>query len=137
MLVLGEGKGRLLPMTAQHVRALTDGQYFLGHLASLRALRLDPYCRICAALGLGDAVDVRQEDTQYVFRCAHTSGWVKRHTPLEVQPLLATLKWNLRCSACHQPLETDNSPIDATLLVTCPCTVRSMANPLATAATAS
>ena len=121
-----------LPMTAAHVQALNDGQFFLEHgLPLLRALAIEPYCRHCHALGLVPSIAVATQPHQFVFRCAHTSGWVKRHQVLELPPLLATLGWDLRCTKCQQLIQADNTRTDAHFLVTCPCSVRAMANPAA------
>lgn len=124
---------RVLSMTIPQIQALTDGQFFLEHgVQLLGPLTLEPYCRRCLALGLVPCVAITTGETQTTFRCAHTSGWVKRDEPLDMEPLLVALGWDIRCSQCQQPATANNAPTDALLAVECACALRTMANPLAT-----
>ena len=121
-----------LPMNARHIQALTDGQFFVDHAHDLLgSLHIEPYCRRCLALGFDPrvAVTVRADEAQ--FRCGHTSGWIKRSTPLELEPLLHALGWNLRCRRCLSMVTGDNARTDAAFTVACSCTVRTMGNPVA------
>ena len=121
---------RHLPMTAVHVRAMSDGDFFLEHYDALRAIDVEPYCRHCAAAGLNGAIYTVARDGSLDFRCGHTGGWAKlgRHT--EFTQLLDALGWGLRCSACREPVAAANSPTDPTFRVRCSCTTRTLSNPL-------
>ena len=124
---------RLLPMTKEHVRALTDGNLFLRDAAVLvAALALEPVCRHCLAVGLPARVAVATESAVYSFNCGHTAGWVKRGRILELPILLHALGWDLRCTRCKTPARAENRATDAAFTVDCSCTSRLMANPLAT-----
>jgi hypothetical protein len=139
--VLLDPYGRLarrqtLPLMAPAIRALVDGREFLRSLSThLAAIRVVPYCRRCVATGGVGEVSVRMAPDHVEFRCAHTAGRVKMDKPLEVEPLLDALNWGLRCQDCGGPVQGDNGKADLRFQVQCDCTIREMANPLATRTT--
>jgi len=121
----------ILEMKTHHLQSLTDGQFFLEHLHALRAVAIEPYCRHCLHLGLAPQVEISIAPDTFEFRCQHRSGWVKRDAFLELQPLLTALGWDLRCTKCLQLIEAANDRTDPVFLVSCPCAIRRMANPIA------
>ena len=122
-----------LPLDATAVRCLCDGRYLLRHLDTVLAtVHLEPVCRHCVASGLDGHVSVQCGEHRAEFRCDHTAGWVRLDRgPLEVEQLLTTLGWTVRCTDCRQAATGDNSKGAASFTVQCPCTSREMPNPLA------
>lgn len=123
---------RTIPLSADGIRALVDGDYFLvSGIGVLSALQLEPYCRVCAGHGhAGTVVLSQHEPNQIQFRCAHTCGHVLTNRRTEVEALLDALQWGIRCSACHEEARGDNARTAATFTVTCGCTTRELANPV-------
>ena len=122
---------RHLPMQAVHIRAMCDGDFFLEHYGTLQAIDVEPYCRHCAAAGLDGALRTVAREGSLDFRCAHTGGWATLGRGTDFTQLLDALGWGLRCTACREPVAAANSKTDTTFRVTCLCTTRTMANPVA------
>ena len=107
------------PLSAAHVRMLDDGRFFLAHRASLRQdARIEPRCRQCGTIPTVTPL-VGQEAVE--VRCDCRAGRVKTDRPLEVQPLLMALGWDLVCADCQAPVTGDNAPSASVFTVTCPC----------------
>lgn len=117
-----------LPMTLPMIELFLDGRELLRHAGSLRQLRAKLICQQCERGGQPYVVEVLDrpvEGTVFVA-CPHRpqGGTVQMGGPLQIQPLLLALGWNLACTACGQPLRGDNDPGSVAFTVTCPCTKR-------------
>ena len=127
MTYTGSDRGlHALTLRARHVQALCDGQFFLEHLPILHEIAIEPRCDWC-----GSDITVTETPARLEWRCQHRHGWVTRDEFLEVAPLLMALEWGLRCTRCYGPIAGENDPTDAVFVVSCRCTIRSMANPAA------
>lgn len=110
-----------LPVGA--VRWFLDGAAMLTHLNELRTIRVKVVCNGCGH----DAVARPREIQGDVFvACEHrpAGGRVKLGQALDVEPLLLSLGWGLRCTACEAPLTGNNDPRGTVFTVSCPCTTR-------------
>lgn len=123
----------MLSLSGPVVRALTDGAYLLTEgWELLSGAALAPRCQRCRAQGFpAEIARGRWTSSRVEFSCAHTAGWVVCDRPLDLPPLLLALGWDLRCTRCGSLVEGENAPTDANFVVVCPCTLRRMANPLA------
>ena len=122
-----------LNLTSSVVRALSDGTYFLAHGRELLpTVSLEPYCLQCSRVGLHATVRLTPDATLSNWTCGHTYGWASRKRAIELPELLSALGWNIRCSICKEVPTGDNAPTDVAFTVSCPCTVRLMANPVVT-----
>ena len=122
---------RTIPMSTSSAQALCDGDTFLlAGPSALSAILVEPYCRHCAALGGLGTVALTAYEDRVEFRCAHIGGHVRTHRHTEVPLLLDALRWGLRCTACREDVQGDNTKTDTTFTVTCRCTTRELANPV-------
>ena len=121
-----------IPMSATHVRALVDGDYFIENgMDVLQGLHMEPICGRCVALGRTGTVRLTDAGPHVLFACAHTGGHVLKGRQTDCAQLLATLGWEIRCTDCHEAARGENAHRAAFFSVTCPCTTRLMDNPLA------
>ena len=121
-----------IPMSATHVRALVDGDFFIENgVGALQVLRLEPICSRCLALGHAGAIRLTDAGHQIGFACAHTSGHILKGRKTDCAQLLSTLGWNIRCTDCHETVRGENTRRAAFFTVKCTCTTRLMDNPLA------
>jgi len=126
----------IVPLASAAIRALVDGRAFAGELEGggvLRVVGLEPYCLHCDRAGSDSRIRAVLFDDRADWRCGHRAGWISRVKPSEVEPLLKELGWNLRCSSCRENVVGDNSRGAASFRVSCGCTTREKANPLALA----
>ncbi len=126
-----------IPLSSEAIRALVDGHHFVAGMGPDRVLssvQLEPCCAVCVASGhSGDIRTMRYVD-RVDFNCGHVAGFIRRDRgPLDVEPLLKSLQWGLRCSHCKGAVHGDNSKADTVFRVACGCTVREKVNPIALA----
>jgi hypothetical protein len=127
---------QVIPMHARHVRGMCDGQYFATHPTIFEDIQLELLCHHCLSAQLLGAIQTTPHADRLEFRCAHTHGYIRTDRRADFSALLHTLGWTLRCPACGGQATGENDPHAPTLDVTCACTIRRLANPVAKAGTA-
>ena len=117
-----------LPLSAGHVRMLSDGVFFLAHLEALaRDARIEPRCTRCGQV----ATATRNVAADEVFVSCGCRSWrVKTDRPLDVAPLLLSLGWDLCCADCRAGAVGENDPQGTVFRVTCPCQTRAYRVPV-------
>jgi hypothetical protein len=126
----------IIPMSARHVRGLCDGNYFALHPSILQDIRLELVCLHCLAARLLGEIQTTPQPDRLDFRCMHAHGYIRTDRRADFSALLHTLGWALRCPTCGAEATGHNDPTAPYFEVTCLCTIRRLANPMAKEGTA-